>query len=341
MKNKLQIAIPVFAVCVAVVLISGKPNALSDVKSDVKHDAKRETDNIRIPSKEERLKMSNTERIALLERLGSVPDDPNMSDYFYAEKTSWWGKRLNPEEFWKGRVMWFDDEVRFEAHRRGREYPPMPYDEPSVANRSDLDIKSDSFGTLDSPNPRMVSSERESAFWSHFNRTHPMAPINIKRCFDLVIDVDSWLRKKNQLEYNIEKGLTYKQIERSMENSMWVAKRDKEDSVFPMEAITPEAYHWDHVMRKRAEYEDLVVSGRVDDDKEAKWFFDRVLVDRSLITEPLTDEQIDAANAWKVAYLKRLRSEEWDESYINAYLEAWNLTEEYVFENEKEQAHEK
>ena len=48
MKNKLQIAIPVFAVCVVVGFISGKTNALSDVKSDVKHDAKRETDNIRI-----------------------------------------------------------------------------------------------------------------------------------------------------------------------------------------------------------------------------------------------------------------------------------------------------
>ena len=40
MKNKLQIAIPVFAVfpvfavCVAVVLISGKTNTLSDVKNE-------------------------------------------------------------------------------------------------------------------------------------------------------------------------------------------------------------------------------------------------------------------------------------------------------------------
>ena len=59
------------------------------------------------------------------------------------------------------------------------------------------------------------------------------------------------------------------------------------------------------------------------------------LFDRALITEPLTQDQLDTANAWKVAYLNRLRAEKWDESYINAYLQAWNLSEEYVFGKEK------
>jgi hypothetical protein len=47
----------------------------------------------------------------------------------------------------------------------------------------------------------------------------------------------------------------------------------------------------------------------------------------------LTQEQVDAANAWKVQYLNRLRNEKWDESYINAYLQAWDLTEDYVYGN--------
>jgi hypothetical protein len=38
-----------------------------------------------------------------------------------------------------------------------------------------------------------------------------------------------------------------------------------------------------------------------------------------------------AANAWKIAYLQRLRREKTDESYINAYLQAWNLSATEVF----------
>jgi hypothetical protein len=111
--------------------------------------------------------------------------------------------------------------------------------------------------------------------------------------------------------------------------------RDAKSSFFPIECVTPEAYHWDHVMRKRAEYEELVVSGKINDSFWNNDFFNRVYVDRTLITEPLTQEQVDAANAWKVQYLNRLRAEQWDESYINAYLKAWDLAEEYVFGNDR------
>jgi len=60
-------------------------------------------------------------------------------------------------------------------------------------------------------------------------------------------------------------------------------------------------------------------------------FMQKLAVDSKYITEPLTSDQLKEANAWKVAYLQRLRREKTDESYINAYLEAWNLTEEEVF----------
>jgi hypothetical protein len=51
-----------------------------------------------------------------------------------------------------------------------------------------------------------------------------------------------------------------------------------------------------------------------------------VLADQNLITDPLREEHLAAANAWKIAYLNRLRKENTDESYINAYLKAWNLS---------------
>ena len=55
------------------------------------------------------------------------------------------------------------------------------------------------------------------------------------------------------------------------------------------------------------------------------------MVDTKLITEPLTADQLKAANVWKLAYLQRLRREKTDEQYIQAYLKAWNLTENEVF----------
>ena len=124
----------------------------------------------------------------------------------------------------------------------------------------------------------------------------------------------------------------------------------------PSECISPETFYWDHVMRKRKKYQELLIKnneylkylvsrGIPNPEVRAKesyereldrffnWSGDPVCVDHALITEPLTQEQINAANDWKVKYLNRLRNENWDESYIKAYLQAWNLTEDYVFEN--------
>ena len=42
--------------------------------------------NISVPNKEERQRMSHAQRIELLERLGYVPNNANMSDFFSAEK---------------------------------------------------------------------------------------------------------------------------------------------------------------------------------------------------------------------------------------------------------------
>jgi hypothetical protein len=85
------------------------------------------------------------------------------------------------------------------------------------------------------------------------------------------------------------------------------------------------------VLRKRKEYANLVKPAGPPDETAVNEFFAKVYVDRKLITEPLTPEQLREANAWKVAYLRRLRKEKTDESYITAYLKAWNLTEAEVF----------
>ena len=282
---------------------------------------------VHVPSQAERRRMSPAARIELLEKLGFVPDDPDLSDYFLAENTTWWGKPLDPEKFWEGRVLWYDDFAEFEARRRGRGWPPMPYDDPSVADRPNIDRQNEGYGALDSPSPRFVSSERESVFWDKFMKTHPHPPGQIQRWIES--SADSWLRLNAKIDDNIRTGCS--SAEKDLASIMKRDLRDAKSFFLPFECVTPEAYQWDHVMRKRTEYEALVSSGKAEEPSEIERFFSRVSVDHAFITEPLTQDQIDAANAWKVAYLNRLRSEQWDDSYINAYLQAWNLSEEYVF----------
>jgi hypothetical protein len=49
------------------------------------------------------------------------------------------------------------------------------------------------------------------------------------------------------------------------------------------------------------------------------------------INTPANDDQLKVANAWKVAYLQRLRREKVDEPYIKAYLAVWKLAEAEAF----------
>jgi len=295
-----------------------------------------EKDQLHIPNKEERLRMNAKERIAVLERLGYVPDNPDMSDYFYAEKTSWWGNKLDTITFWSNRVVWLDEKATFDARRRGRAYPPIPYDEPAVAHNSDIDEGGDGgYASLDGGwQPGGKFSDKERIFWDNFQKTHPHPPSNIQRWLD--DRADRWLNTKLEMDNNLNTGKSNNRVSRSLDNLLFLANRDANDFGYPPECVSPEVFYWNHIMRKRAEYEEFVESGRIENPLLVDPFFNRVYVDRTLITEPLTQNQIDTANAWKVAYLNRLRTEKWDESYINAYLDAWDLTEGYVFGTEKD-----
>jgi hypothetical protein len=51
------------------------------------------------------------------------------------------------------------------------------------------------------------------------------------------------------------------------------------------------------------------------------------------LTEPPDAEVLTRANAWKIAYLRRLRSQKIHEPYMEAYLKAWNLKPEEIFAN--------
>ena len=122
-------------------------NQNENIKSDVV-DISLPSNSDYIPTMEERLKMSTKERIALLEKLGYIPIPSDITDLLLADKTTWWGKRLDPKEFWKGKVIWNDRIAEFEANRRGRGYPPIPYDDPRFEHHSNIDKTGDGSSVL-------------------------------------------------------------------------------------------------------------------------------------------------------------------------------------------------
>lgn len=290
-------------------------------------EANGERDGQRIPSKEERLKMQRNERLALLEGLGYLPYDADWSDYKIAEETSWWGRRLDPEVFWKDKVIWLDGTAVGEARRRGRGYPPMPYEDPSVQDRSDEDLPRDGY-ELESPNHHLVLSARENAFWDKFVKTHPIPPRDIIHW--QTDRADRWLDDINILsnrpDFAARLGITESSRIRTLETD----RRDATPFGYPPECISPEAYRWAHIMKKRKEYAERLASGWTP-AQILQDFLEDVYVDPKYITEPLSEEDLRAANAWKVEYLRRLRAEKTNESYINAYMQAWSLSSNEVF----------
>ena len=99
----------------------------------------------------------------------------------------------------------------------------------------------------------------------------------------------------------------------------------------PEEALTEDALFWSYVFRKREEYETKIAPLVLANGRVVTNWLGRLYVDTKFVTEPLTEVQLKTANAWKFAYLQRLRREKTDESYINAYLKVWNLSREEVF----------
>lgn len=281
------------------------------------------------PCRTERLKLSQTERLRLLEQLGIVPSDADWSDYSLAEKTSWWGKRIDPGVFWSNKVVWLNGMAIGEAWRHGRSWPPMPYDDTSVADRSDNDKMGDGFDIQGGPNFHTISSERERAFWDKFGKTHPHPPEDIILWQQERASI--WLRQKSILDrdptYTARLGLKPAELVAILELNL----REAQTFGYPKECLSPEAFQWAHAIQKRAEYENLIASGNANDGILMANFFRRVYVDTKLITEPLSAMNDNNANAWKTPYLRRLRAEKADEMYIQAYLKAWNLDPKAVF----------
>jgi len=276
-----------------------------------------------------------------LQFLGRLPENVKYpDDMLIAEETYWWGRSLNPVQFWSNKVVWHDRVAEAEACRYGRSYPPIPYCDPSVMDRSDRATHGDGYDLSGGPVIHYLSSGRESAFWDKFSRTHPLPPEEIEYQQRQV--ADHMMHDRHTLATDTDFANRLRFTETSIKDRIaWQANSGKELG-YPLECYDENALFWSYVLNKRQEYAEMLASdgykmcerianGQYDVNILSSNFFRNVYVDRKQITEPLSADDIKAANAWKVSYLSRLRQEKADESYINAYMQAWNLSSNDVF----------
>jgi hypothetical protein len=281
------------------------------------------------PSLTERAKMSDSQRFAILERLGRLPKDADSKDARLAQKTTWWGKRLDPKTFWKDKVIWRDSFATAEALAHGRMWPPIPYDDPSLSQHPDEDRAYGKDFAAEGTASTSISSSKERAFWTKFMQSHPQPPEDIERVqLDLAERILSVPKTLQQLA---EAGRGSAATSNALALANESARHRDIDMGYPAEALSDSAIFWAYVSRKRFEYEELLQAGQTPDTFRAKVLLERLLVETNYVTAPPSSDQQKAANAWKITYLQRLRGDKADESYINAYLQAWNLSTNDVF----------
>ena len=286
-----------------------------------------------------------------LQRLGHVPEYANRStregedEWRLAESTTWWGKPLDPRLFWQGRVVWNDASAQDAARRRGRGYPPIPAHLTNLAagypmvSRASADIVPSPWsGGLDGGRVTPFHiTEAESSYWNWFWRTQPKPPAALEREQFDVAERILGTRKPMSIQGRNIRARTARDIA-SIEKT---AKSRAREIGVPEEALTEDALFWAYEMRKRRDYAEeqkKAALWRPRDDRLAERFIDRFLgqlvVDVKFVKDPLTEEQIKAGNAWKFSYLQRLRRGKTDDSYINAYLDAWKLDRTQVLQEE-------
>jgi hypothetical protein len=198
----------------------------------------------------------------------------------------------------------------------------MPYEDPALRDYQDDDRPRGQGYSAEGPGGLGIwESSREGAFWTKFIAEHPKPPEQIRR--QEYMAADQIFRLRNlppggpALEPNI------------LATAEQATKARLSQGGVPIEAQSEDAMTWEYVLYCRENYQERVNQGQ--NPAQLNAFLSTVYADTNLITQPLTTDQLKAANAWKITYLQRLRREKVDKSYINAYLSAWNLSASEVF----------
>lgn len=250
-----------------------------------------------------------------LEELGHLPPCPNVRDLRLAVLTSWWGQTLDPTNFWKGRPIWQDDVSVRVAGMFGRTFPPLPpgdYHLPVYheRKRTDAERLTDSMSMTIPPGE---STSEERAFWEVWRRTHPNPPEKIE-----------------EVQFKTAGDLLAFQGAEDVDLRARIIRRRVEAGI-PPEAFTEEALKWALVEGVRRQQLKDEQEGHTKPGVLSGMLVGRMPVDAQYALRDLTAQERKAADTWKFPYLRRLRAENTDEMYIQAYLKAWDLNEKDVF----------
>ena len=226
----------------------------------------------------------------------------------------------DPAVFWSNRVVWLDREVMKAATDHGRAYPPMPYVDPEAMAIAPTPL-GHHVESLDIVVPRLKGNNRERWFWDKFSRTHPHPPDYLDALFvsESVSCGDSLLTAKN----NGDPRWTGK-----TPGGLGRLRRDYPKMGIPIEMLDAESLAaCCHLIKGDKPYDassfrlsQQLAAGTIPAVEE---FLERGFEDASEV-----ESELKTAYAWRTKYVRRLRREGTDESYIEAYKKAWDLSED-------------
>ena len=266
-----------------------------------------------------------------LERLGRVPEGADERTWRLCESTSWWGKQLDSDAFWSNRVIWLSFEAEKDANSHGRLYPPIPPGETRFIDRSEIDRGGSPLQTWEIRCRAYYHSDRERVFWDWFSKNRPRSPDKIDQALS---SAHRELMILQTMPLSRPTGLTIplpsQDDEENVLSDEYVARG------FPREAFSPKVIKWEYVSRKRHEYQRILEQPGNPEFATSLAHFTRTLeCSVGLVENSPSDEELRVTRGWRIDYLRRLRREGTDESYIEAYKKAWNLSEDDLQE-EKE-----
>lgn len=262
------------------------------------------------------------ERLTLeeLEKLGHLPNNPWPDEERLAEKTTWWGKPIDPVVFWNNRPVWHDPADHF-ANDRGRQNPPIPFWDPTLSACSKKDRQSSLSFNVEGYTPRYVGNDYEDNFWSKWSRMLPRPPYLIENAqlsqAEIMMSAEN--RSRIPLDQQRGRGITARDVDEH-----WQTVGGKAKS----EGCPPEAFE------RRAIYTTFVLNqyGEQDNTRPASIEQWRGIVPDEYLNAS-KQQLIEMHKEWQRAYVDRLGKElpkhpqlaPFADGYIKAYKEAWGL----------------
>lgn len=262
-----------------------------------------------------------------------IPPPWTREKAFAAQCEPWWGRPFDPVLFWEGLPVWMDDESVLLANRHGRVYPPIPV---QFASGRVYSQKVSDPSSIEYRMPRAFYTDEEERFWSSFSKKSPQPPEAIDRWLKIWTErrVLSTKQQPSLLPDGRELKYPDHWKRKEPEETIASAKRDAQVVSMPFEVATKDALYWEYVRGKRIEYAKAVAnSPTTGGGRSLELFLGRLDCPAELVQNPPTAEEIRVTTGWRIEYLRRLRREGTDESYIEAYKKAWHLSEDDLRED--------